>query len=134
MKKISLFLLGLLVFTSCLNHDDSPNYKFEYMVIDEAFTPESFTFGESDTITVKYSLPNDCYTFNQIYYETQDTTRIVAVTAMVLLDADCTEEIVQEEKKFVVTASQREDYIFKFFKGKDSNDENIFEEVIVPVN
>ncbi|AUC21703.1 MULTISPECIES: hypothetical protein [Polaribacter] len=134
MKKISLLLLGLFVFASCLNNDDVPNYKFEFMPIDEAITPESFTYGESDTITIKYSFPNDCYSFEQIYYETKDSTRTVAVTAMVLLDEECTEETVQEEKKFVVTASQTEDYIFKFFKGTDSEGENIFEEVIVPVN
>jgi hypothetical protein len=34
----------------------------------------------------------------------------------------------------LVRASQEEDYIFKFWKGKDTNGENIFEEVIVPVN
>jgi len=134
MKKISLLLLGLLIFTSCLNHDDSPNYGYKFLTIDEAITPDSLTFGEKDTITVKYTLPNDCYSFDQIYYEIQDTTRIVAVTAMVFLDMDCLEEPVQEEQNFVVTASQTEDYIFKFFKGKDSDGENIFEEVIVPVN
>ena len=134
MKKISLLLLGLLIFTSCLNHDDAPNFTYKFLTIDDATTPESFTFGETDTISVRYSLPSDCYSFDQIYYETQDTARIVAVSALVILDTDCTEEVVQEEKKFVVTASQTEDYVFKFFKGKDSEGENIFEEVIVPVN
>ncbi|WP_240914561.1 MULTISPECIES: hypothetical protein [unclassified Polaribacter] len=134
MKKISLLLLGLLIFTSCLDQDDSPNFAYEFLKIDEAITPESFTFGETDTITIKYSFPNSCYSFNQIYYEAKDSTRTVAVRATVLLDKECTEEIVQEEKKFVVTVSQTEDYIFKFFKGTDSEGENIFEEVIVPVN
>ncbi|WP_343328363.1 hypothetical protein [Polaribacter staleyi] len=135
MKKTALLLFGLLVFYSCLNNDnDTPNYTFEYLSIDEAVVPASFTLGEIDTITVKYSLPNSCYAFDQIYYQPKDTTRVVAVTAIVNLDENCTEAIVQEEKKIAVKATQEEDYVFKFFKGKDSDGENIFEEVIVPVN
>jgi hypothetical protein len=135
MKKSILLLIGLLVFYSCLNNDnDIPNYTYRYLPIDSAITPASFTLGEIDTITVKYSLPNDCYSFDRIHYETKDTTRIVAVSASVLLEVDCAEKIIQEEKKFAVKASQEEDYVFKFYKGEDSNGENIFEEVIVPVN
>lgn len=135
MKKVTLLLFGLLVFSACLNTDnDELNYTFEYLPIDEAITPASFTYGEIDTITVKYSLPNGCYHFNQIYYEPKDTTRIVAISAFVELDTNCTEAIIQEEKKIPVKASQEEDYVFKFYKGKDSNGENIFEEVVVPVN
>lgn len=135
MKKFTLLLIGLLVFSACLNNDnDKLNYSFEYLPIDEAITPASFTFGQIDTITVKYSLPNGCYHFNQIYYETKDTTRIVAISAFVELDAPCTLAIIQEEKKIPVKASQKEDYVFKFYKGKDANGENIFEEVVVPVN
>lgn len=135
MKKITLLLFGFLVFCSCLNNnDDAPNYTFRYLPIDSAITPASFIFGEIDTITVKYSLPNGCYSFDQIYYETQDTARIVAVTALLELDEFCTQATIPGEKKFAVKASQEEDYVFKFFKGKDSIGENIFEEVIVPVN
>ena len=135
MKKTALLLFGLLVFYSCLNDDnDTPNYVFEYLPIDSVITPESFVFGETDSITVKYTLPNGCYNFDRIYYETKDTTRIVAVTAYVELDVNCTQVAIEEEHKFAVKASQEEDYVFKFFKGTDSNGENIFEEVIVPVN
>lgn len=135
MKKFTLLLFGLLVFSACLNSDnDDLNYTFEYLPIDEAITPASFTLGQIDTITVKYSLPNGCYSFNQIYYETRDTTRIVAVTALLALDEVCTQALIQEERKIPVMASQTEDYVFKFYKGKDANGENIFDEVVVPVN
>lgn len=134
MKKITLVLIGLLIFNSCLNSDYEPNYKFEYLPVDEAITPVSFTYGEIDTITVKYSLPNGCYSFDHIYYESVDTTRVVAITAHVELDQNCTEALITEGKKIAVKASQEEDYVFKFFKGVDSNGDNIFEEVIVPVN
>ena len=134
MKKIILLFAGLFIFYSCLNNDDSPNFTYEYLAIDEAITPASFTFGEVDTIAVKYSLPSGCYSFDHLYYEVKDTTRIVAITALVNLDDACTQATIEEEYKFVVKATQEEDYVFKFYKGTDGNGENIFEEVIIPVN
>ena len=134
MKKYLLLLFGLIVFCSCLSNNNSElDYKYEYVVIDEVKVPNSFTLGESATITLKYSLPNGCYSFDEIYYEVEDTKRIVAVTAYVELNVACTQAIIQEEVEFVVNVNQEEDYIFKFFKGKDKEGENIFEEVIIPV-
>lgn len=69
-----------------------------------------------------------------MYYEYQDTARIVAVRALLSLEDACTENIRQEEYKFVVNVTQQEDYLFKFWKGKDSNGEDTFEEIVVPVN
>lgn len=133
MKKIVLLLIGILVLSSCLNNDE-PNYKYEFLKVDSAETPDSFTFGEKDTIKIKYTLLNDCYSFNHLYYQPEDTTRVVAVTALVTLDGACAEIAKQEEYSFVVEANQKEDYIFKFFKGKDADDVSIFDEVIIPVN
>lgn len=133
MKKIILLFLSVLVFYSCLSNDE-PTLKYEFLPIDSAETPTSFTFGEIDTIKIKYTLPNGCYSFDRLYYEYQDTTRVVAITALVILDAACTQALVEEEYEFPVRVSQREDYIFKFWKGEDSNGEDIFEEVVIPVN
>lgn len=134
MKKTALLLFGLLVFYSCLNSDNPRDFKYEYLPIDEVKTPANFTFGQIDTVKVKYTLPNSCYSFDRMYYETNDTIRTVAVTAFVALESPCTEMASQEEHSFTIRVSQKEDYVFKFYKGKDSNGENIFEEVIVPVN
>lgn len=136
MKKFSLLLLAILLLSSCLNNDnDVANFSYEYVAIDEAITPASFTFGEKDSITVKYSLPNSCYFFDRMYYEYKDSTRIVAVIAYVdLKNSICNLPAIEEEHKFAVTATQREDYIFKFYKGRDTNGDSIFDEVVVPVN
>ena len=134
MKKTALLLLGLLVFYSCLDTNDSVDFKYEFLSIDEAITPANFTFGKTDTIKVKYSLPNGCYAFDRIYYETKDTTRTVAITALVTLNDACTQAIIKEEYELIIRASQTEDYVFKFYKGKDNKGENIFEEVVIPVN
>ena len=135
MKKIILLFAGLFLFYACLNNDDDrPNLAYEILTIDEYTTPTSFTFGEKDTIKLKYTLKNSCYFFDNIYYEYQDTARIVAVRAIVDLDKSCAEVISQHDYNLIVTATQKEDYLFKFYKGKDNNGENIFEEVVVPVN
>jgi len=135
MKKYTILLFGLLVFYSCFdNNQEASDYRFEYLPIDSAITPESFTFGEIDTITMTYFLPNGCYSFDQIYYEVKDTTRIVAISAIVELDMACTEALIQEEAKFTVRVTQKEDYLLKFFKGKESISSDIFEEVVVPVH
>jgi hypothetical protein len=133
MKKITLLFFGLLVFYSCLNNDE-PNFTYGFLPIDEVETPTNFTFGETSTITIKYTLPDGCYSFNNLYYEYNDTDRIVAVRSLVLLDDNCPAGTIQEEYKFDVTATQKEDYVFKFWKGTDNQGENIYEEVIVPVN
>lgn len=79
-------------------------------------------------------MPNNCYSFDQLYYEYQDETRIVAVAALVRLDVACAEVTREEEFSFTVEATQTEDYIFKFYKGKDTDGESIFDEVVIPVN
>lgn len=134
MKKILLLLISITLLSSCLNSDDLPNYRYEFLKIDEATTPNSFTFGEKDTIKIKYTLLNSCYNFDNIYYEYQDSTRIVAVRSYVNLDNDCHEVTTQKEYDIIVNVAQEEDYIFKFYKGVDIDGESIFEEVIIPVN
>jgi hypothetical protein len=135
MKKFIVLVLGLFLCYSCLDeHNNDLNFEYKLLTIDEYTAPASFTFGETDTIKVKYSLPNGCHSFNSIYYEYKDTARIVAVRSLVALNKDCTQAITQEEYKFLVTANQTKDYVFQFWKGTDSNGENIFEDVVVPVN
>ncbi|TXD53476.1 MULTISPECIES: hypothetical protein [unclassified Polaribacter] len=133
LKKIIVLCLLTVFVSSCLS-DNEPNYTYQFLPIDEAIVPASFTFGQKDTIAIKYTLQNSCYSFDNLYYEYQDTARVVAVRAFVSLDEACAEIISQKEYKFEVNVTQEEDYIFKFWKGKDSNEENIFEEFIVPVN
>jgi hypothetical protein len=133
MKKIFLFVFASALFLSCSNNDKF-NFEYSFIPIDEITAPTSFTYGEVDTLKIKYSLPNGCYYFNDVYYEYKDSTRIVAVRALRELNTNCTEALITEEYNLLVKASQEEDYVFKFWKGTDNNGDNIFEEVVVPVN
>jgi nitrate/TMAO reductase-like tetraheme cytochrome c subunit len=132
-KKITVLCLLTVFVSSCLN-DNEHNLTHELLPIDEAIVPASFIFGQKDTIAIKYTLKNSCYHFDNLYYEYQDTARVVAVSAFVSLEDACAEIISQKEYKFAVNVTQQEDYVFKFWKGTDSNGENIFEEIIVSVD
>ncbi|WP_439128356.1 hypothetical protein [Polaribacter sp.] len=134
MKKLLLLFVAILTLNSCLNTDDLPNYEYEYIPIDEASTPVSFTLGQRDTIHLKYTFPSNCYNFDNIYYEYEGTSRTVAVIAYKDLDITCDEIPVEQEFDLVVNVSQRDDYLFKFYKGTDSDGKSIFEEVLIPVN
>jgi len=132
-KKITVLCLLTVLLSSCLN-DNEHDFTYELLSIDEAIVPASFIFGQKDTIAIKYTLKNSCYSFDNLYYQYQDTARVVAVRAFVSLEDACAEIISQKEYKFAVNVTQQEDYVFKFWKGTDSNGENIFEEIIVSVD
>jgi hypothetical protein len=134
MKKVILLLLTIICFSACFDDNDLASFTLVDLPIDSYTVPDSFTFGEKDSITVRYILPDGCHSFNNLFYQIQDTARIVAVRAFLNLDRECTSAIFEEEYKFAVNVSQEEDYLFKFFKGQNDDGENIFEEVTVPVN
>jgi hypothetical protein len=134
MKKIVLILITFLFITGCNSDDDYNNLSIKTLPIKEASVPDEFILGDTYQITIKYDLPNDCYSFRNLYYQYENSSRIIAVNTFLTEDIACTGILIEEEYTFDVLATQSEDYIFKFWKGKDTNDEDIFEEIIVPVN
>lgn len=138
MRKLVLLLIGVVSFSACLDLDTentSPNFALELLPIDKFDVPESFTPNKIDTITIQYTLPNGCYSFNELFYQSRDSIRDIAVTAFVKQDEPCTQALIKEDFQFALRIAENDkDYVLRFFKGKDNNGENIFEEVIVPVN
>jgi hypothetical protein len=113
---------------------NSPNIDFELLPIDEFVVPESFTFGQKDTIKLKYTLNSGCYFFDGIHKETQeDGSIILGIRAVIDLNANCTRTTFQDTYNYIITIDQIDDYIFKFYKGI-SLSTSTFEQVIVPVN
>ena len=131
MKKFALIILSLFVL-SC--SEEAPLLEFSTLPIDEAKTPVSFTYKTSDTIVLKYTLPNACFSFNNVYYEYDRNSRIVGINVIKDLEKTCNQATIEKEIKLPIHVLQEEDYIFKFYKGKDANGELIFEEITVPVN
>ncbi|MEI6865211.1 hypothetical protein [Flavicella sp.] len=137
MKKLFMLLMVTLVISSCNDDDiDLPDYHYEYLPIEEAIIPSTFTLNETYDITITYILPNECYSFNSVSFEIDqedETSRILAVLTLVDDVTTCTEELITEEYTFEFTATQEEEYTFKLWKGYDDEGESIFDEIIVPV-
>lgn len=133
-KKLLVTFLIIATFNSCSLDDNNPNFSIATLAIKEAIVPEAFEFGQVYNITVFYDLPDDCHSFYDLFYQYDGSSRIVAINSIVRNDISCAEVITEKEFTFAVEASQQEDYTFKFWKGTDSNGNDIFDEVIVPVN
>lgn len=137
MKRIILiFLFSVFLFSCSLDNDDVYSYyKTELVPIDQIDFPDSFNYEAEYTIPFKYSLPNGCYYYDNLYYTTQGATRTIAIQVSVDASPDvvCTEAVVQEEDEFFLTVSQTEDYTFKIWKGVDDDGQDVYDEIIVPV-
>ncbi len=133
-KNILITFLAVFTFTSCsLDDDSNTNVSFKTLPIKDAVFPEEFEFGSAYTVKVTYDLPDGCHSFYNLFYEYKETSRIVAITALVDSTANCTQVIIEKEHEFVVNVNQREDYTFRLWKGEDSEGNDIFEDIVVPV-
>lgn len=116
--------------------DDSINYHYEILPVDSYELPESFVFGQTYSLKIYYKLPTTCHGFEGFYYESHMNTRTIAIQSIVVNQSNC-EEISSDEPAVEAilnfNAAYNQTYLFKFYKGKDENGVNIFEEVEVPV-
>lgn len=134
MKRLLLFILLISNLVSCSkDHDNLPNFHYELIAVDEMVIPDTVDYEEELDFTLKYTLPNGCYSYNNLIYTKQDSTRVVAIRAFVNDEINCTQATIPEEQTFKLTVSQKEDYIFKLWKSVDVDNKDIFEEKIVRV-
>lgn len=133
-KNILILILVITTFSSCSLDDDDSNLSIETLPIKEAMVPIEFEFGSIYKLKIIYDLPSGCHTFYDLYYQYESTARIIAVNSLVNDNLACTEALIEREYEFEVNVTQQEDYIFKFWKGTDNAGNDIFEEIIVPVN
>jgi len=134
MKKLFVFCVLLCSLVSCsLGDDNSANYHFEILPINSVDIPDEFVLGETYPITVYYTKPSDCYTFNDFYYVRELNQRTVAVINTVYDDQVCTQatEEVQATFNFIVTSNGT--YVFKFWQGEDESGTDLYYIVEVPV-
>ncbi len=136
MKRYILILITVLVsFSSCSSDaiENVTSFIPELIPVESAEVPSEFTFGETYEIPVKYIFPNGCYTFNDIHYEASGYTRTIAIRATVS-NQSCTQSLVEGEHTFTLKCNQKETYILKFWKGKDTQGQDQYMIVEVPVN
>jgi len=135
MKKTALLLVLVTTFFGCSpDNDDRDNYNFSILPVESYTVPASFKLGETYVIKFKYQRPTSCHLYQGIYYDKNLNTRTIAIQSAVNADQVCTLEIPPLSEvsfNFMVTATGS--YIFKFYKGKDADDKNLFESVEIQV-
>ncbi|MFD1615925.1 hypothetical protein [Gelatiniphilus marinus] len=134
MKKFVALSLAVFLFASCSLDDDSQNYSFEILPIESVDIPDAFTLGETYPITVSYFKPSTCHAFKEFYYLKENNERTVAAINYVLEKNSCdtlTDELVEATFNFIVTSNGS--YIFKFWQGEDTNGEDKYLIIEVPV-
>ena len=135
MKRILILAMFVVATaTSCSIENDNPvNFFSEIMPIQSADVPDEFVHGETYEISVTYNRPNDCYEFNNILFDINNNERTVVVVNTVYTDIVCTQvsEPVTVSFDFVVVST--ETYLFKFYQGTDSEGQDQYLLVEVPV-
>ena len=135
MKKMALLLVLVATFFGCSpDNDEKDNYNFSILPVASYTVPESFKFGETYVIKLKYQRPSSCHVYQGIYYDKNLNIRTIAIQSAVNANQVCTMEIPPLSEvsfNFIVTATGS--YIFKFYKGKDANDKDLFESVEIQV-
>jgi hypothetical protein len=131
-KKIFFVIFAVLAMVSC-SDDDSFDYHYELLPIEDATVPEEFEYGKIYDISLKYIVPDDCYVNSDILYEYDQDARNVALISLVLESNDCETIELEDQLTFQVHALQASPYIFRFWQGEDDTGEPIYLTVEVPV-
>jgi ABC-type dipeptide/oligopeptide/nickel transport system permease subunit len=132
-KKLLLLIITILTVSSCSLRDEESNLSIETLPIKQAEVPIEFDYGAIYKLKVLFDLPSGCHSFYDLFYQYENSTRIVAINSVVNTKMACTEVLIEREFEFEVKVTQQADYIFKFWKGTDNAGNDIFEEIIVPV-
>jgi len=131
-KRIFFVIFAVSLWVSC-SDDDSDDYHYELLPIEEAVLPDEFEYGKIYDLTVKYIVPDDCYVNSDILYEYDQDKRNVALISLVIESNDCETIELEQELTFQVNALQESPYIFRFWQGEDESGEPIYLTVEVPV-
>ena len=131
----SLFLVVFLLFGCSDDDDNYHDYYLEYTSTVRADVPDEFIFGRTYRINVTIELPNSCYYYyNQYDYFYEGTTRLIYPIAHIDEGVTCTPNSREITFSIPVQALQSEPYIFKFYQGEDTDGQDIFLTIEVPVN
>jgi hypothetical protein len=127
MKK--LFILGfvLMTFLSC-STDDVPNeeFHFEILPIESVTLPTEMHYGDVYTINYTYYKPSSCHLFNDLYYQSENNFRTIAVISTVLSNVEnvvcepLEDELIERSFTFLCDKNGGT-FIFKFWQGEDEN-------------
>lgn len=134
MKKIVLFVVLITSFLGCSIDNDNTSYAYNVLPIESYIVPAKFILGETYVIKLKYQKPTPCHSYQGIYYDKNLNTRTIAIQTAVKNNQACTQDIPPiAEVSFNFTATNIGTYIFRFYKGKNTKGEDVFEDVEISV-
>ena len=135
MKKIALLFVFIFTIVGCsLNNGDKETYTYSILPIESYTLPDTFKLGDTYTIKLKYQKPTSCHIYQGIYYAKDLNKRTIAIQSAVNDKQICSADvppISEVSFNFMVTATGS--YIFKFYKGKDADGKDLFENVEIQV-
>lgn len=135
MKRVLMYVMFCCLLFSCSLQDDSlANFQLKTLPIKKVEIAQSFDLGSTQTIKIIYDLPDSCHQFYEITESNNGSATIFTVTAQVIGETDCNTVVKEETREIRFKAAQTEDYIFKFWKGRDSSGNDMFIEMTIPVN
>ncbi|WP_055436290.1 hypothetical protein [Lacinutrix algicola] len=133
MKKILILLIGFATFSCSVSDDSLVTYQ-DPMPIETAVLPDAFVLDEIYEINLTYLRPTTCHAFNDIIYKKHNNERTVVIIGTVFQsNGNCTDLGTELEASFNFKATEEGSYIFKFWQGKDDNEEDIYLTIEVPV-
>lgn len=139
MRKILCYIttvtLSLLLGSCSLDNDDA-NFEFSYLKILDVEIPETFDFNAIYKIKVTYLRPDECDYFHAFdVIKVDETTREVVIIGSTLTDqVECPTVNQEIETSFDFQVLYTGTYLFKFWTGEDTNGNQQFLEIEVPVN
>jgi uncharacterized membrane protein len=135
MKKLLALSLALILCVSCsIDSDNNSNYSFEILPVESVDMPDEFVLGETYPITVSYLKTSSCQAFKEFYYVKNLNERTVAPIVYVFENNNCeTLENVLEQATFNFIVTSNGSYIFKFWQGEDTNGDDQYLTIEVPV-
>ena len=134
MKKLIALIYIIVLSISCTQEPDGPRVHLELLKVESVVLPTTFTANTVNEIEVTYSKPSSCHGFEGFYYTKDAETRTIAVLNYVIEEQGCLPLLNQLQTQILrfkpATAGT---YLLKFWKGKDANGVNIYEEFSVVV-
>ncbi|WP_353079706.1 hypothetical protein [Flavobacterium sp.] len=134
MKKLIALICIIALSFSCTQEPDGPRVHLELLKVESVVLPTTFTANTVNEIEVTYSRPSSCHGFEGFYYTRDGFNRTIAVLNYVIEEQGCLPLLNQLQTQILrfkpATAGT---YLLKFWKGKDANGVNLYEEFSVVV-
>ena len=125
-------IISIIILWGC-TPDSRQKFEFKVLPVESYILPDSLKLGTTQTFKIRYKRPSNCHFFEGFYFEKNFNERTIGVSTSVLQENCQPLSGVSLEVDLKFFTSSNEDYIFRFFKGKDVTGTNIFESVTVPV-